>query len=178
MFGVIIYKRPQGRGYKGRLFMNRLLPLVFSLVLLITILLDVACGSALTSTKTATVTSTITTTETPLTITTQTLATTTTTENIGDISSFYPSYIIITPKTATITAGSSQLYTVMGYDYEGNIFDVTRDCDFFITSGAGGTWILNEYISENTGTWQVAADYWNPVDGTEFWRSEAILIVK
>jgi hypothetical protein len=163
--------------YRGRLGMSRLSPLVLILVLLI-ILLNVACGDVSTSTKTAIVTPTITTTETLTTTTTQTLTTTTTTKNIEDLSSYYIYYIIITPKTATITAGSSQLYTVMGYDYEGNSFDVTRDCDFFITRGAGGTWVLNEYISENTGTWQIAADYWNPISGTEFWRDEATLIVK
>ncbi len=158
--------------------MSRLLPLALSVVLLITVLLNVSCGRVSQSTTTIIVTSTITTTRTLTTTTTQTLATTATTKNIEDLSSYQVSYIIITPKTTTITAGSSQLYTVMGYDYEGNIFDVTRDCDFFITRGAGGTWVLNEYISENKGTWQIAADYWNPVDGTEFWRDEATLIVK
>lgn len=122
----------------------------------------------------------MTTTQTPPATTTQslTITTTTATKKVEDLSSIQVSYIIITPGTATITAGSSQLYTVTAYDHEGNSFDVTRDCDFFITRGAGGTWILNEYISENTGTWQVAADYWNPISGTEFWRDEATLIVK
>jgi len=158
--------------------MSRLLQLALSVALLITILLNVSCGRVSQPTTTIIVTSTITTTQTLTTTTTQTLTITTTTKSIGDLSSFLPSYIVITPSTTTITAGSSQLYTVMGYDNEGNSFDVTRDCDFFITRGAGGTWVLNEYISENTGTWQIAADYWNPISGTEFWRDEATLIVK
>ena len=159
--------------------MSRLLPLALSGVLLITVLLNVSCRSVSQSTTTTIPTSIITTTNTPPTTTTQTPTTTTktATKNAGDLSSLYVSYIIITPGTATITAGSSQLYTVIAYDYEGNSFDVTRDCDFFITRGADGIWILNEYISENTGTWQVAADYWNPISGTEFWRDEATLIV-
>ena len=163
--------------------MSRLLPLAISVVLLIAMLLNVSCGSVSQSTATATVTPTITTTQTPpATTTIQTLTTTTistkTTAHTLDPTVYYVSYIIITPGTATIAAGGSQLYTVTGYDYEGNSFDVTRDCDFFITDGAGGSWIFNEYASENTGTWEIAADYWNPVDGTEFWRDEATLIVK
>jgi len=129
-------------------------------------------------------TSTTTTTQTPTITTAKTLTTTTTTVHTLtldpslDPTVFYVSYIITTPDTATIAAGGSQLYTVTAYDYEGNSFDVTRDCDFFITDGAGGSWIFNEYISENTGTWTVTTDYWNPLDGTEFWRDEAALIVK
>jgi hypothetical protein len=153
--------------------------LALSVVLLITVLLNVSCGSVSQSTTTTIPTSIITTTNTPPTTTTQSLTiTTTTTKKVEDLSSIQVSYIIITPGTTTIAAGGSQLYTVTAYDYEGNSFNVTRDCDFFITRGANGTWILNEYISENTGTWQVAADYWNPISGTEFWRDEATLIVK
>ena len=169
--------------------MSRLLPLAFSVVLLIAILLNVSCGSVSQSTATATVTSTITTTQTPpATTTTQTLTTTTATTTTTahtltldpslDPTLFYVSYIIITPDTATIAAGGSQLYTVTAYDYEGYSFDVTRDCDFNISRDAGGSWIFNEYTSENTGTWPVISDYWNPTDGTEFWRDEATLIVK
>ena len=54
---------------------------------------------------------------------------------------------------------------------------MTRDCDFNISRDAGGSWIYNEYTSENIGTWKVTGDYWNPTDGTEYWRDEATLIV-
>jgi len=122
-------------------------------------------------------------TSTPPTTTSQTLTTTTTRTNTLTIdpaldpTTFYVKYIVLSPDTATISAGSCQFYTVVAYDYGGNSFEVTRDCDFFITKEAGGIWIYNEYISEHKGTWEVTADYWNPVDGTEFWRDQATLIV-
>ncbi|MCJ7769160.1 MAG: hypothetical protein MUO92_01605 [Dehalococcoidales bacterium] len=169
--------------------MSRLLPLAISMVLLIALLLNVSCGSVSRSTATATVTSTITTTQTPpattttQTLTTTTVSTTTTAHTLTldpslDLTFLDVTYIIITPGTVTIAAGGSQLYTVTAYDYEGYSFDVTRDCDFNVSRGASGSWFFNEYISENTGTWKVTGNYWNPTDGTEFWRAEATLIVK
>jgi len=90
---------------------------------------------------------------------------------------FYVAYIVIDPKQSTIAAGESQVFTVTAHDYEGNSYDITRDCDFIIKREAGGRWEFNKYISSNIGIWEVHADYWNPISGTEFWRDSAVLMV-
>jgi hypothetical protein len=66
----------------------------------------------------------------------------------------------------------------MAYDFQGNSYDVTHNAVFSISSGAGGFWVFNKYTSENAGIWEITADYWNPGDGTEYWRDQATLIVK
>jgi hypothetical protein len=85
---------------------------------------------------------------------------------------------VIDPKETTITLGENQEFTVTGHDFEGNSFDITRDCDFIIDWEAGGRWEFNKYFPGNAGTWEVHADYWNPISGTEFWRDSAVITVE
>ncbi|MFH1662929.1 MAG: Ig-like domain-containing protein, partial [Chloroflexota bacterium] len=69
-------------------------------------------------------------------------------------------YIIVSPDTATITAGSSQSYIAEAFDAFGNsLGDVTPGTTFSIESGAGGSWGTNEYTSEFAGTWTVTGEY-------------------
>ena len=75
------------------------------------------------------------------------------------------SYIIVSPETSTINAGSTQTYTVEAFDVYNNSFaDVTGSSSFFIDSGARGSWSNNVYISEKRGTWTVTATYSTKID--------------
>ncbi len=76
-----------------------------------------------------------------------------------------PDHIIITPKESTVTAGESQTYHAVVFDEYGNeIDDVTNDTLWNIDSGAGGSWDINRYTSEEAGEWTVTADYNGLVD--------------
>ncbi|MEM3647309.1 MAG: putative Ig domain-containing protein, partial [Thermofilum sp.] len=67
-------------------------------------------------------------------------------------------HLVISPKTATILAGRTQEYSCTAYDAYGNSWDVTSSAEFFIDSGAGGTWVDNHtYRGENPGLWTVTA---------------------
>ena len=83
----------------------------------------------------------------------------------GDISgaqSIYDiPYIVLTPSTATITAGENISYSVTYYDETGAT-DVTTDATYDIEPDAGGTWEANVYTSQNAGTWTVTATYQTP----------------
>ncbi len=72
-------------------------------------------------------------------------------------------YIVISPSTATITAGSTRSYTAQSYDeFDNPIADVTSSTSFSISGGAGGSWggtYGNVYTSANSGTWTVTGDY-------------------
>ncbi|MEM3433259.1 MAG: Ig-like domain-containing protein, partial [Candidatus Methanomethyliaceae archaeon] len=68
-------------------------------------------------------------------------------------------HVALSPKTATIPAGSSQSYTLTAYDPYGNSWDVTSSATFTITPSAGGSWSGNTYTSEKAGTWTVTGSY-------------------
>jgi len=68
-------------------------------------------------------------------------------------------HLTLSPSTATITAGSSQPYTLLAYDSFGNSWDVTSSATFSITPSAGGSWSANTYISQKAGTWTVTGSY-------------------
>ncbi len=66
--------------------------------------------------------------------------------------------IAISPKSAAITAGQSQTYTVQGFDSYGNsLGDVTASSSLTITPAAGGVWAGNIYTSQKAGVWTVTA---------------------
>ena len=65
----------------------------------------------------------------------------------------------ITPKTATVTAGSVQVYSASASDYYGNLWDVTGLTSWSISTGAGGSWSSNTYTSAQNGTWVVTGTY-------------------
>ena len=72
-------------------------------------------------------------------------------------------HIIISPGTATITAGSAQTYSATAYDeFDNSLGDVTSSTTFSISVGAGGTWggtYDHVYTSENAGGWTVTGEY-------------------
>jgi hypothetical protein len=69
-------------------------------------------------------------------------------------------HIVISPDTATITAGSTQTYTAQAFDQANNpIGDVTTSTTFSITLGAGGSWAANVYTSAIADTWTVTGTY-------------------
>jgi len=74
-------------------------------------------------------------------------------------------YIVISPDTATITAGEVQTYTAEAFDAYGNsLGDVTAGTTFTIEAGAGGSWTDNIYTSEKAGTWTVTGVYADVTD--------------
>jgi hypothetical protein len=74
-------------------------------------------------------------------------------------------YIVIAPKSATITAGDSQVYTAEAFDqYDNSLGDVTGSTSFSINAGAGGNWSVNEYTSAKAGTWTVTGEYSGKTD--------------
>jgi hypothetical protein len=78
--------------------------------------------------------------------------------------------IAITPKTSTITAGQTEIYTVTAFDQFGNDWDITSSTTFAISTDADGSWAHNVYTSEKAGTWTVTATYSSQI-------AEATLIV-
>ena len=166
------------------------LPVVLLISLLLTTaLINVSCG-AMSQPETITITTTqppitstttVTVTQPPITVTTtatQTTSNTTATNTTAPIPlDFDPSYIIIKPDIANITAGNSQIYTAMGYDAEGNFVDITLETSFSIEKSAGGSWAFNTYTSEKSGSWKVTGLYQDPLDGYENWTDSAILVV-
>ena len=69
-------------------------------------------------------------------------------------------HIVISPATATITAGDPQTYTAEAFDqHDNSLGNVTNGTTFEIVAGAGGSWAANSYTSENTGTWTVTGTY-------------------
>jgi hypothetical protein len=67
--------------------------------------------------------------------------------------------VILTPASATITAGESVTYTIWATDTFGNGRDVTAEASYNVDAGAGGSWTINVYTSEFAGTWTVTASY-------------------
>ncbi len=81
--------------------------------------------------------------------------------------------LVITPATATITAGDTQAYTAMAYDeYDNEIGDITADTDWSINTGAGGSWAGNVYTSEFADVWTVTGEY-GEANGTAILTVEA-----
>jgi len=83
----------------------------------------------------------------------------TSTSNIFNVLPGALDHVTISPKTATITAGATQAYTLLAYDSYGNSWDVTSSATFTITPSAGGSWSNNTYTSEKAGTWTVTGSY-------------------
>ena len=48
--------------------------------------------------------------------------------------------LALSPKTANLTAGSSQTFSGIAFDFYGNSWDVTNSTIFSISIGAGGSW--------------------------------------
>ena len=65
------------------------------------------------------------------------------------------SAIAISPKTATLMAGSSQNFTATASDIYGNVWAVSNSTVWSISSGAGGSWQNNQYTAALTGQWTV-----------------------
>ncbi|MBM4444309.1 MAG: hypothetical protein FJ020_03260 [Chloroflexi bacterium] len=69
-------------------------------------------------------------------------------------------YLVISPATASITAGSTRAYTAEAFDqFNNSLGDVTSATAFSIQSGAGGSWARNVYTSQVPGTWTVTGTY-------------------
>jgi len=69
-------------------------------------------------------------------------------------------HLALTPATASLTAGDTQLYSVAAFDAYGNpLGDVTASAEYTITPTAGGSWAANAYSGAVAGTWTVTATY-------------------
>jgi hypothetical protein len=69
-------------------------------------------------------------------------------------------HVTIAPPTASITAGSTQAYTLTAYDGIGNSWDVTSSATWeIVEAGHGGSWLNNIYTADNAGTWTVRGTY-------------------
>jgi adhesin/invasin len=74
-------------------------------------------------------------------------------------------HIVVSPASATITAGHVLTYTAAAFDVYGNgLGDVTADTVFTATPSAGGLWSTNVYTGEVAGTWSVTGTYGSYVD--------------
>ncbi len=67
-----------------------------------------------------------------------------------------PISIVLSPASATISAGSSQTFTASASDFYGNTWDATNVTTWSIDSGAGGSWASNIYTSSKVGIWAVS----------------------
>jgi hypothetical protein len=69
-------------------------------------------------------------------------------------------HIVISPDSATVTAGNAQTYTAQSFDqFDNPIADITGTTIFTIDAGAGGSWTANVYTSAKAGTWTVTGTY-------------------
>jgi len=69
-------------------------------------------------------------------------------------------YLVISPATATVAAGSTRAYTAEAFDqFNNSLGSVTSATVFSIQSGAGGGWSGNVYTSEKPGIWTVTGAY-------------------
>jgi len=74
-------------------------------------------------------------------------------------------HIVISPDSATVTAGNAQPYTARSFDqFDNPIADITGTSVFTIDAGAGGSWIANVYFSANSGTWSITGNYGGLID--------------
>jgi hypothetical protein len=86
----------------------------------------------------------------------------TSTPSLGDWSVAWfvvPSSLTIAPSGGTITAGTSQAYTVTAHDNYGRAWDVTASSQFTISPSAGGIWMANVYTSAVAGIWTVTGTH-------------------
>ena len=61
-------------------------------------------------------------------------------------------HIVISPDSATITAGTPKTYTAEAFDEWNNSLGlVTDNTTFSIDAGAGGSWAANAYTSATAG---------------------------
>ena len=88
------------------------------------------------------------------------LATTSLTVGYGPISS-----IVISPATASVSAGSSETFTTTASDVYGNTWDISSSASWSISAGASGSWSHNKYTSALTGQWTVTGSL-SGVSGT------------
>jgi hypothetical protein len=69
-------------------------------------------------------------------------------------------YLVISPATTAVTAGSTRAYTAEAFDqFNNSLGKVTPATVFSIQSGAGGSWSGNVYTSEKPGIWTVTGTY-------------------
>jgi hypothetical protein len=69
-------------------------------------------------------------------------------------------HIVVSPKSATVTAGATQTYTAEAFDAYGNsLGDISASTSWSIELGAGGSWSANAYTSANVGVWIVTGAY-------------------
>jgi adhesin/invasin len=69
-------------------------------------------------------------------------------------------YLVISPATAAVTAGSTRTYTAEAFDqFNNSLGNVTPATVFSIQSGAGGSWSGNVYTSKKPGIWTVTGTY-------------------
>ena len=67
--------------------------------------------------------------------------------------------ILVTPQTALINAGCSQVFSSTAFDLYNNSWDVSTLASWSINSSALGSWSAGNYTSANMGNWTVTADY-------------------
>ena len=71
-------------------------------------------------------------------------------------------HILVTPATASVSAGGSQVFVSTAYDQFNNIIGVvTSSTIWSISNGAGGTFVQSTgtYTSQYAGTWTITANY-------------------
>jgi hypothetical protein len=74
-------------------------------------------------------------------------------------------HIVVSPDSATVTAGNAQPYTAQSFDqFDNPIADITGTTSFAIDAAAGGSWIANVYFSAKAGTWTVTGNYGGLID--------------
>ena len=66
------------------------------------------------------------------------------------------SSLSISPTSANLVAGSSQVFTAEAFDQYGNGWGITNSTVFSVSPGAGGSWSGNTYIAAAAGTWTVS----------------------
>ncbi len=65
--------------------------------------------------------------------------------------------VVVSPGSAAITAGTSEIYSAVASDAFENSWDATDSVTWSISSGAGGSWNNNIYTSAIVGSWTVTA---------------------
>ena len=67
--------------------------------------------------------------------------------------------ILVTPQTALINAGCSQVFNSTAFDLYNNSWDISTLASWSINSSAAGSWSVGNYTSANMGNWTVTVDY-------------------
>lgn len=87
---------------------------------------------------------------------------------ISDIVKVVPGDVVllkILPDGLEVGATTKVEYIAAASDLYDNSFDVTKETDWSIDSGAGGEWEENFYTAENSGVWTVVGKYSKVSDG-------------